>query len=372
MTQTTIPQADPGASYRVHKSEIDAAIARALDSGWYILGKEVEKFEQAFAAYCGSRYAIGVANGTDAIELPLRALGLAPGSLVATVSQTAVATVSAIERAGLKPVLVDIDSEDFTIDTGKLAATFSAYPIKAVVAVHLYGQPAALSALSGLCIRHNAFLIEDCAQAHGARFGDKRVGSVGMAGAFSLYPTKNLGAIGDGGVIVTSDENMAERLRALRQYGWRRRYISDFAGVNSRLDELQAAILSIKLPYLDAGNTRRVTIAGRYDDALAESKLIKSPLRRPDRKHVFHQYVVRTSRRNALAEHLKEAGIGSAIHYPEPIHRQPGYWGRTLISPPGLAITDRLAGEVLSLPMFPELTDEQVSRICKALQSFGR
>ena len=261
-----IPQANPGAGYRALKPEIDAAVARALNSGWYILGAEGRAFEAEFAAWLGTHHAVGCANGTDALCLALRALGVGPGSAVATVSHTAVATVAAIEMVGATPVLIDIDPLHYTIDPVELAEVLAhppagLPPIRAVIAVHLYGQAADLDALLPLCARYGVALIEDCAQAHGATWHGQRLGTIGAIGTFSLYPTKNLGALGDGGVVVTNNPAHAADMAALRQYGWRQHYISDLAGVNSRLDEIQAAILRVKLPQLDAGNARRQAIA---------------------------------------------------------------------------------------------------------------
>ena len=269
-----IPQANPGAGYRALKPEIDAAVARALASGWYILGAEGRAFEAEFAAWLGAGHAVGCANGTDALCLALRALAIGPGSAVATVSHTAVATVAAIEMVGATPVLIDIDPLHYTIDPVELAEVLARPPaglppIRAVIAVHLYGQAADLDALLPLCAGHGVALIEDCAQAHGATWHGKRLGTIGAIGTFSLYPTKNLGALGDGGVVATNTAEHASAMAALRQYGWRQHYISDLAGVNSRLDEIQAAILRVKLPHLNAGNARRRAIAAAFDAAPA-------------------------------------------------------------------------------------------------------
>jgi dTDP-4-amino-4,6-dideoxygalactose transaminase len=367
----TIPQANPGAGYRALKGEIDAAVARTLESGWYILGGEGRAFEAEFGAWLGRGTAVGCGNGTDAIALALRGLGIGPGCSVVTVSHTAVATVAAVEMVGACPVLVDIDPVHFTLDPAALAATLAAPPahlppIRAVIVVHLYGQSADIHAIAALCRQHGLALIEDCAQAHGASQDGQRVGTFGDAATFSFYPTKNMGALGDGGAVVLADPARATEVAALRQYGWHRHYISDTAGVNSRLDELQAAILRVKLRHIDAQNGRRRTIAARYDDALAASTLIR-PARRPGAQHVFHLYVVRSAQRDQVQIRLREAGIGSGIHYPAPVHLQPAYDGRVAIGPTGLAQTERAAREVLSLPLYPELTDEQVGRVCEAL-----
>lgn len=373
----TIPQANPGAGYRALKGEIDAAVARALESGWYILGGEGRAFEAEFAAWLGAGTAVGCGNGTDAIALALRGLGIGPGCAVATVSHTAVATVAAIEMVGATPLLIDIDPLYYTLDPTALAEALARPPaglppVRAVVVVHLYGQPADITAIAALCRRHDLALIEDCAQAHGARQDGQRVGTFGDAATFSFYPTKNMGALGDGGAVVMRDAARAEEVAALRQYGWHKHYISDSAGVNSRLDELQAAILRVKLKHIDAQNARRRAIAARYDAALAVSPLAVSPLaipaRRPGADHVFHLYVVRSAEREAVQGALRAAGIGTGIHYPAPVHLQPAYDRRVAIGPTGLVHTERASREVLSLPLYPELTDEQVGLVCEALR----
>jgi len=370
-----VPQADPGAAYRAQKGEIDAAIARALASGWYILGRECAAFETEFAAWQGARRAVGVANGTDALALILRGLGIGAGASVVTVSHTAVATVAAIEMVGATPVLVDIEPDTFTMDPAELAAVLAAPPpglppIRAVIPVHLYGQPAAVAEIIALADRHGAAVIEDCSQSHGALVGARKCGTLGAAAAFSLYPTKNLGALGDGGVLSTDDEALAERIAALRQYGWRERYVSDLQGVNSRLDEIQAAALRVKLAALDAATARRQEIAAAYDAALAGGALAP-PARRPGTTHVFHQYVLRCSDRAAVQAFLRARGIATNVHYPMPVHAQPAYRGRVALGPAGCRETEAAAGEVLSLPMFPELTDGQVEAVCAALRAFA-
>jgi dTDP-4-amino-4,6-dideoxygalactose transaminase len=359
-----IPQCDLKAGYEAHRAAIDAAVARVLASGWYILGKEVAAFEATFAAYVGAAHGIGVANGTDALALALRAVGVEPGALVATVSHTAVATVAAVEIVGARPLLVDIEPETGTMDPVSLERALRQAPgrVAAILPVHLYGQAADVAAIADLAERHGAALIEDCAQAHGARLDGRRLGMFGLAGCFSLYPTKNLGALGDGGIVVTSDARVAQNLRELREYGWRERYVSHVAGVNSRLDELQAAILAAKLPALDAENARRAEIAARYDRGLAESGL-GLPVRRPGATHVFHQYVVRSADRDGLRERLAAAGIGTNIHYPVPIHLQPAYRGRVALAPGGLPATEAAARAVLSLPMYPQLADADIDRV---------
>lgn len=372
---TMIPQANPGAGYLAQKEEIDAAVQRALASGWYILGKEGEAFEQEFAAWLGTTRAVGCANGTDALALILRGLGIGEGSTVATVSHTAVATVAAIEMVGATPLLLDIDPDTYTMDAEELAAVLEdpppgLPPIRAAIAVHLYGQACDLDPMLEACAQAGVALIEDCAQCHGATLHGRKLGTLGAAAAFSLYPTKNLGALGDGGVLATDDFELADRIAAIRQYGWKERYISSLVGVNSRLDELQAAILRVKLTALDAGNARRRAIAAAYDAAL-EGGPLAPPARREDAEHVFHQYVLRSPRRAEFMARLKAEGVGTGIHYPMPVHLQPAYKGRVALGPAGCAETARASEEVFSLPMYPELTEAQVERICAALRSLA-
>jgi dTDP-4-amino-4,6-dideoxygalactose transaminase len=369
MSDAPVPQTDPKAAYLAQRREIDAAIARVLAVGRYILGAEVAEFEREFAAYIGVRHAVGVASGTDALVLSLRALGVAAEEYVATVPHTAVATVAAIELAGARPLLVDIDPASYAMDAAALSRALEEPPgrVAAVIPVHLYGQTADLGAILDLARRHGARVVEDCAQCHGALSDGRRAGSRGDIGAFSFYPTKNLGALGDGGMVVTSDDALAERLRALREYGWRERYVSDIAGMNSRLDELQAAILRVKLLALDGDNARRAQIAAAYDAALAGLPL-GLPACRPGASHVFHQYVVRSPERDRLRAALAVRGIGTNIHYPVPVHLQPAYRGRVAIGPGGLVEGERAAREVLSLPMFPQLDDAQVARVVWALR----
>ncbi len=371
-----IPQADPGAGYRAQKAEIDAAVHRALDSGWYILGKEGEAFEREFAAWLGTTRAVGCANGTDALALILRGLGIGEGCTVATVSHTAVATVAAIEMCGAVPLLLDIDPDTYTMDPDELVAVLEdpppgLPPIKAAIVVHLYGQSADLHPMLEACRANGVALIEDCAQAHGAKLDGVTLGTMGTAAAFSLYPTKNLGALGDGGVLATDDFELADRIAAIRQYGWKERYISSMVGVNSRLDEVQAAILRARLPFLDAGNARRRAIADAYDVAL-EGGPFAPPERRAGAEHVFHQYVLRSANRAETMAQLRQMGVGSGIHYPVPVHLQSAYQGRVPLGPAGCAETERAAQQVFSLPMYPELTAAQIGQVCEALRVLGR
>ena len=359
--------ANPAAQFRSHQAEIEAAVLEVLRGSRHILGPQVESLEEEFADYIGTRRSVGVANGTDALELAIRALGIGPGDEVITVSHTAVATVAAIEAAGAVAVLVDVDPAYYTLDPAKLEEVLTS-KTRAVIAVHIYGQPADLDAIGGFCEKHHLALIEDASQAHGARWKGKRVGGIGQIGCFSCYPTKNLGAVGDAGLVTTNDEDLARKITALREYGWKERYISAEVGVNSRLDELQAAILRVKLQVLDANNARRQAIAAAYDEALAGGRFTP-PARRADCGHVFHQYVLRVEDRAALMARLRAEGVATAIHYPCPVHLQPAYRGRIALGPANCAETARAAEQVMSLPMFPELTDQQLDRICTVLRA---
>ncbi len=343
-------------------AELTAAAERALASGWYILGPEVEAFEAAFAAYHGVVYAVGVANGTDAIELALRAAGIGAGDEVITVAHTAVATVCAIERAGAKPVLVDIDPDTYALSPA--AAEVAITPrTRALLPVHIYGQPADLTALRALADKHHLLLIEDCAQAHGARDHDRIVGTVGDLASFSFYPTKNLGAYGDGGAVITNDAGYADRLRRLRNYGQTQRYHHAERGMNSRLDELQAAILGVKLAHLDEHNQTRRSLAAAYDEHL---RGVTIPVVRTDAYHVYHLYVVRHPNRDALMAALKANGVGTLIHYPLPIHLQPAY-ADLGYRPGSLPVTEKIAGEIVSLPMYIGLTAADIEIIAEAV-----
>jgi dTDP-4-amino-4,6-dideoxygalactose transaminase len=363
MKSNPIPQAQPLAQYLAYREEIDTAIHRVLSAGRYILGLEVRAFENEFAAFCGSRYAVGVASGTDALVLALRACGIGQGDEVITTPHTAVATVAAIELAGATPVLSDIEPGSFLIDPSKIERVISPRT-RAVIPVHLFGQPVDLQPILDLSQKHELRVIEDCAQAHGALYQGKRVGTWGSMGCFSFYPTKNLGAIGDGGMIVTDDDELSARVQMLREYGWKQRFISETAGTNSRLDELQAAILRVKLRHLDSDNEKRCTIAAQYTTAF--SGYLTVPVARTDRSGVFHLYVLRTDDRAALAQHLETDGIGVAVHYPVPVHLQPAYRGR-LGDKGSFPVAERAAEQVLSLPLYPELESSQIKRVIDAV-----
>ncbi len=372
----TIPQANPGASYAAQKADIDAAIAQLLQSGRYILGEPVAQFERDFAAFVGVKHSVGVASGTDAIELALRALGIGTGQAVIAPSQTAVATIAAIERAGARPVMIDVDPKTYTISGAGIEAVLQSGTeidgcrIAAVIPVHLYGHSADMPAILAVARRYGLHVIEDCAQSHGARIGGQRTGTFGDLAAFSFYPTKNLGAFGDGGLVATNDPALQQRLIALREYGWQQRYISASAGLNSRLDTLQAVILSVKLRRLDADNDRRRAIAARYSAGLATVG-IDLPATARGVDHVFHQYVIRTPARDEVAAFLGSRAILTGIHYPVPVHLQPAYRDRQLTFG-ALSQTETLCREILSLPMFPQLTDADVDRVIAAITEWAR
>ena len=363
-----IPWASPAAQYRAREADIKAAVARVLDSGVFVLGEEVESFERAFAAYCGVAHGIGVASGTDALELALRALGIGPGDEVITVSHTAVATAAAVLACGATPVLVDVEASYYTIDPSKIEAAITPRT-KAIVPVHLYGQAADMDAVLALARAHELRVIEDCAQSTGGRHGTHRLGSIGDVACFSFYPTKNLGAIGDGGMVITPDADLAARVRRLRQYGWDDARKTHELGRNSRLDPLQAAILAAKLPHLDADNARRAAIAARYDRGLAGTSFVL-PTARAGATHVYHLYVLRCDDRSRLTAHLRADQIGSAVHYAEPVHVQKGYAERSVLPKDGLPVTSAIVDKILSLPMYPELTDQEADRVIASLRRY--
>jgi dTDP-4-amino-4,6-dideoxygalactose transaminase len=360
-----ILQTDPRAAYLAHRAEIDDAWRRVMESGRYVLGPEVDAFEREFAEYLGARFGVSTASGTDAIELALRAIGVGPGDGVLTVSHTAIATVSAIVQCGASPLFVDIDAKTFTMDANRLENLIGRHRVgarlKAIVPVHLYGHPADLPAIVDIARRHELFVVEDCAQSHGAAMGGRKTGTWGDLAAFSFYPTKNLGAFGDGGMIVTGSEELTNRCRSLCEYGWDANRVSQTHGQNSRLDELQAAILRVKLRHLDTGNARRSRLASIYDRLLDRTALVL-PTTRAGAMHAYHQYVARTPSRDRLRIQLRQHGIESAVHYSLAVHQHPAY--QTFAGPPGsLPETERAAAEVLSLPMYPQLSDREVEFI---------
>ena len=367
-----IRQANPRANYLAHRHEIDTAIARTLESGRYILGEQVEGFEREFAAYLGVSHCVGTGSGTDALHIALRACAIGHGDVVMTVSHTSVATITAIELSGAMPLFVDIDIASMTISPENIESALQSYPeaqrIKAIIPVHLYGHPADMTAIVELAKRYKLLIIEDCAQAHGAAIETRKTGTLGDIAAFSFYPTKNLGALGDGGAIATSNPDLAERARLLREYGWKQRYVSSISGMNSRLDEIQAAILRVKLEWLDRENKLRQLIAQSYDHGLKETGLVL-PQTSCNVSHVYHQYVVRSNQRDQLRESLEGQGIETSIHYPLPVHLQPAYIQRkrVIINRAGLPVTEKVASKILSLPMHAHLTEEEVECVCGAI-----
>lgn len=355
--------------YLAHKNEIDDAIREVLDTSWFVLGKNGEAFEQEFATYLGMSHVLGCNSGYDALVLALRALGIGAGHEVLTVSHTAVATAVAISATGATPVFCDIDPVTFSLNPEELEARLTPRT-RAIVPVHLYGQAADMGAIMAFASTHHLKVVEDCAQAHGARWRGQLVGTFGDIAAFSFYPTKNLGAYGDGGAVATNNGALANQISMLRNYGWQpqRRYISEIRGVNSRLDEMQAAILRVKLRHLDAGNSARQRLASTYAKHLAGLPGLVVPTVAPGNHHVFHLFVVRVDARDDVASSLREVGIGTHVHYPQPIHRQPAYLDHGYADG-SLPETERACLEVLSLPMYPELAEADVVRVSSILTS---
>ena len=349
-----------------YQSEIETKVLEVLRSGSYILGNELDIFENSFKQYLGSKYSIGVANGTDALEIALRALDIGPGDEVITVSHTAVATVSAILATGAKPVLIDIEEDFYTLDSSKLLENYSKNT-KAVIAVHLYGQPCDIAKIKIFCQEKHLKLIEDVSQAHGSTFLDKRLGTFGDISCFSCYPTKNLGALGDAGIITTNKTEYADRCRMLRQYGWKNKIYSECFGRNSRLDEVQAAILNIKLKYLDKNNERRNEIASLYTEGLSKLPII-TPKVRDKSSHVFHLYVIQIENRNALIKFLNNYDIYPGIHYEYPVHSQKTFSSRAIFK--DLKITEKISKKILSLPIFPNLDFDKVRDIISLINDF--
>ena len=353
--------------YQNLRADMDAALSRVLESGVFILDREVRAFEAEFSTYCGSAFGMGVGSGTDALLLALLAGGIKAGDEVITVSHTAVATVAAIELCGARPVLVDIDPQRYTMLPEQFEAAITPRT-RAVIPVHLYGCPVDLAPILEIARQSEIFVVEDCAQAHGAMYKGQRVGTFGQMGAFSFYPTKNLGAYGDGGGLVTDNPDLAKQVALLRQYGWQERYISKIKGINSRLDELQAAILRAKLPHLDAWNTRRRTLASLYSELLQGCNLTL-PCEPVDVEHVYHQYVIQHPQRDALKAFLFEKGIYTYIHYPVPVHLQPAY-ADLGYAPGSLPFTEQAAAQVLSLPLYPEMSDDLVHQVSETIIQF--
>ena len=363
-----IPFGDPSASYQAHKSEIDQAIKRVLDSGWYVLGTEVDAFEKEFASFHGKDFhAVGVANGTDAIALCLRSLGLGTGDEVITPSHTAVATIAGIEQAGCTPVFADIDPNTRCISSKSIEVRVSTNT-RAVMPVHIYGQPAEMRRILEIAKAHNLAVVEDCSQAHGAEINGQKVGTFADISAYSCYPTKNLGGTGDGGVILCRSKEFAEKIKSLRQYGWNDARESIIPGFNSRLDELQAAILRVKLYHLADDNAKRLAIALRYNKAFQDLP-ITLPTLSENELHAMHLYVIEYDRRNELMEHLRSHQIGASLHYPLAVHQHAAYTKR-IRGWENLQVTNQFYQRNLTLPMYPELSAGKVDKIVSAVTSF--
>jgi dTDP-4-amino-4,6-dideoxygalactose transaminase len=357
-----VPFLDLGRETEELRAELDAAYGRVVDSGVFLGGEEVAAFEEELAAWCGAGHAVAVASGTDALELALRAAGVGPGDEVVTAANTCVPTVAAIVAAGATPVLADVDPVTWTLDPESAAAACGPRT-RALVPVHLYGQCADLGPLLALARERGLAVVDDAAQAHGARHGERRVGGLCDATAFSFYPTKNLGALGDGGAVAADDESVAARVRRLRSYGEAERYTSVEYGRNSRLDALQAAALRVKLPRLEAWGERRRELARRYGERLAESGL-GLPVEAPGTSHAWHLFVVRSPERERLREALAARGVETLVHYPRALHQHPAY---AALARAGLARSEQLAREVLSLALYPQLRDDEHDRVCEAI-----
>lgn len=362
-----VPFFDATRQLKSIRKEVNLAIEKVLDSGKFILGDEVERFENLFSNYIGMKYGIGVNSGTDAIKIALRALGVKENDEIITVANTAVPTVSAIREAGGTAVFADID-ECFNIDSKDFERKITP-KTRAVIVVHLYGQPADIDSIIKIAKKHKIKVVEDCAQATGAEVKGKKVGSLSDISCFSFYPTKNLGACGDGGIILTNNEELYKRCRQLRMYGMEKTYYSNMEGYNSRLDEIQATILSTKLNYVESWNNKRINLASFYIKNIKNKNIIL-PKVRTGAKHVFHLFVIRTKKRELLKEYLKENNIGFGIHYEFPIHLQKGY--EFLGYKKGdLKITEKISDEIVSLPIFPELTKQEINYIVEKINNFS-
>lgn len=365
---SNIPLVDLKAQLKTIGPQVREAMDRVIENTAFILGEDVDKFEQEFAGFCQAQQAVGVASGLDALRLALRALKIGHGDEVITVANTFIATALAITSIGATPVLVDARDEDYNLDPELLESAINERT-RAIIPVHLYGHPAAMKQIMAIAKRHNLAVIEDASQAHGARYHGQRVGSIGDYGAFSLYPGKNLGAFGDAGVITTGSQDRAQALKTLRNYGSIKKYHHDMLGENSRLDTLQAAVLRVKLAYLDRWNESRRNIAARYNEALQGVEGLQLPLAAPDIEHVYHQYVVQAKDRDAMVEYLHENGIFCGVHYPVPVHMHEAYASAGW-SAGQFPVAERLAERVLSLPMFPEMTEAQVETVAKVVRRF--
>ncbi len=366
--EIAVPIIDLVSHYEALKDEIDAAVNDVLSSANYILGPNVTAFEQDLAKYLSCKNVIGCANGTDAIVLALKALGIGAGDEVITVSHSYFATSEAVALVGAEPVFVDIVESDFNIDVSKIEKAITK-KTKCIIPVHLYGQSCEIEEVVKIANNHGLYVIEDCAQAIGAKYNGKMVGTFGNIGTTSFYPTKNLGCFGDGGALFTNDSALAEKIRLLRMHGSPKRYVHDIVGFNSRLDEIQAAILRIKLKHLDRWNQARKDTGDYFSSCLSGIEEIVIPSIKPNCTHIFHQYTIRTKSRDKLQEELKKKKIDTLIYYPIPIHKQKAFSylkGRNY----NLSVTERICNEILSLPMYPELDREKKDYICENIKSF--
>ncbi len=363
-----IPLVDLKAQYASIKFEVDAAIQRVLDNTSFILGQEVAEFEAAFARYVDAKGAVGIASGTAALSLSLLACGVGPGDEVITTAHTFIATAEAISHVGARPVFVDIDPRTYTLAPNCVEDAITPHT-RAILPVHLYGQPADMAPLLEIAQRRSLWLIEDAAQAHGAEYRGKRCGALGHLACFSFYPGKNLGAYGDAGAVTGNDETLLAKVRKLRDHGRISKYEHDEIGYGERLDALQAAVLGVKLPHLEAWTEARRAHARLYSWLLADCDVV-TPYELPDVRHVYHLYVIRTSRREEMLAHLKTRGIGAGVHYPTPLHRQPAYLKQGYGSV-RLPITEKAAADVLSLPMYPELTEDQIQTVVDAIKELA-
>ncbi len=362
-----IPFVDLQSQYQALKPEIDDAVLAVMKRGDFVLGGAVAEFERAFADYCGVRHVIGVDSGYSALELIVRAYGIGPGDEVITVANTFIATTLAISNAGATPVLVDIDPETYNIDPTKIEAAITPRT-RAIMPVHLYGQPVDMDPILAIARRRGLYVFEDAAQAAGARYKGRMIGGLADAAGFSFYPGKNLGAYGDGGAVATNSDEIAEKVRLLRNIGQKVKYYHEVKGFNHRLDTMQAAVLKVKLPHLDDWNASRRRAAATYSDLLRDLPMV-TPLTPPYAEHIFHLYVVRVHNREALMEHLKSKGIASGLHYPIPIHVQPAYT-ELGYKAGDFPITEAYAETILSLPMYPELDDDKVAYVVDAIRDF--
>jgi len=360
-----IPFGDLKRHYTAQKATIDQAIQTVLDKGWFVLGEQCHHFEMAFANYCKAKQGIGVGSGTDALHLGLKACGVGLNDEVITVAHTATPTASGISLSGAKPVFIDIDPQSYTLDPHLIEQAITTHT-KAIVPVHLYGQSANMDPILAIAQKHHLHVVEDCAQAHGTLYRNNKVGTLGSVGCFSFYPSKNLGAFGDGGMVITNQSHIAQQVQLLRNYGSITRDIHKIQGVNSRLDEIQAAILNAKLQHLDAHNTRRRDIAQIYRTQITHPD-INHPTEKDWGMHTYHLYVIQTPHRDRLRSHLEKCGIATGIHYPTPVHKQPAY---THLAPQSLPITEHVVNRILSLPIFPELTDEEIDYIVESANTF--